>query len=162
MGIAVRSGASHLHQMTSSSCLHIATLAQAYFVCPVEGRAKYCSAQAPGLSDRSRHLRTAVLCSALNRADKVCLHRNCGIKIRRGRDRKKMGGPGPDRDAHRIRLPAHHRTHLLHHVLVLPPPLTHFVFCIYISSVYCDSGCFSVIVSWGEVSVSPVVEVGDQ
>ncbi|CAJ0940776.1 unnamed protein product [Ranitomeya imitator] len=34
--------------MTSSSCLHAAAPAQAYFVCPVEGRAKYCSAQAPG------------------------------------------------------------------------------------------------------------------
>ncbi|CAJ0965145.1 unnamed protein product [Ranitomeya imitator] len=30
----------------TSSCIH--ALAQAYFVCPVEGRAKYCSAQVPG------------------------------------------------------------------------------------------------------------------
>ncbi|CAJ0962744.1 unnamed protein product [Ranitomeya imitator] len=49
---------------------------QAYFVCPIEGRAKYCSAQAPGLSDRSRI-----------------------VKTRRGRHPMKMGGPG--RDAHR-------------------------------------------------------------
>ncbi|CAJ0932262.1 unnamed protein product [Ranitomeya imitator] len=46
---------------------------------------KYCSAQAPGLSDLSRHLRTAVLCSALHRADKVRLRRSCGVKTRRGR-----------------------------------------------------------------------------
>ncbi|CAJ0934796.1 unnamed protein product [Ranitomeya imitator] len=54
MGVAVRSGASHLHRMTSSSCLHAA--APAYFVCPAEGRAKYCSAKVMGLSDLSRHL----------------------------------------------------------------------------------------------------------
>ncbi|CAJ0930854.1 unnamed protein product, partial [Ranitomeya imitator] len=90
------SGASHLLTMTSSSCLHTAALAQVYFVCPVEGRAKYCSAQAPALSDLSRRLRTAVLCSALNRADKV--RRSHSVKIRRERHRKKMGGPGPQRD----------------------------------------------------------------
>ncbi|CAJ0966827.1 unnamed protein product [Ranitomeya imitator] len=61
--------------------------AQAYFVCPVEGRAKYCSAQVIGLSDLSQHLRTAVLCSALNRAAKVRLRRSCGVKTRKGRDR---------------------------------------------------------------------------
>ncbi|CAJ0933022.1 unnamed protein product [Ranitomeya imitator] len=74
---------------------------KAYFVCPVEGRAKYCSAQALGLSDLSRCLRTAVLCSALNRADKVRLCRSRRVKTRRGRHRKKMGGPAPDRNAHR-------------------------------------------------------------
>ncbi|CAJ0930667.1 unnamed protein product [Ranitomeya imitator] len=46
------------------------------FVCPVEGRAKYCSAQALGLSDLSRIVNT-----------------------RRGRPPMKVGGP--DRDAHR-------------------------------------------------------------
>ncbi|CAJ0935872.1 unnamed protein product [Ranitomeya imitator] len=56
--------------------------AQAYFVCPVEGRAKYCSAQAPGLSDLSRRLRTAILCSALNRTKYAC-----AVKTRRGRHR---------------------------------------------------------------------------
>ncbi|CAJ0918711.1 unnamed protein product [Ranitomeya imitator] len=61
--------------------------AQAYFVCPVEGRAKYCSAQAPGLSDLSRHPRTAVLCSALNRADKVHLRQSRSLKTGRGRHR---------------------------------------------------------------------------
>ncbi|CAJ0948878.1 unnamed protein product [Ranitomeya imitator] len=40
--------------MTSSSGLHAADPAQAYFVCPVECSAKYCSAKAPGLSDISR------------------------------------------------------------------------------------------------------------
>ncbi|CAJ0948836.1 unnamed protein product [Ranitomeya imitator] len=44
--------------MTSSSCLHAEALAQAYFVCPVEGRAKYCSAQASG-KDTSGGLSTA-------------------------------------------------------------------------------------------------------
>ncbi|CAJ0968515.1 unnamed protein product [Ranitomeya imitator] len=71
----------------------------AYFVCPVEGRAKYCSAQALGLSDLSRCLHTAVLCSALNRTDKV--RRSRGMKSRRGHHRKKMGSPGLDRDDHR-------------------------------------------------------------
>ncbi|CAJ0923021.1 unnamed protein product [Ranitomeya imitator] len=95
MGVVVCSGASHLHRITSSSCLHAAAPAQMYFVCPVESRAKYCSAQALGLSDLSRRLRTAVLCSVLNRADKVRLRRS--VKTRRGRPLKKMGGPGPDR-----------------------------------------------------------------
>ncbi|CAJ0938604.1 unnamed protein product [Ranitomeya imitator] len=52
------------------------------FVCPVEGRAKYCSAQALGLSDLSR------------------LQRSRSVKTR-GHHCKKMGGPGPDRDTHR-------------------------------------------------------------
>ncbi|CAJ0966529.1 unnamed protein product [Ranitomeya imitator] len=86
--------------MTSSSSLHAAAPAQAYFVFPVEGRAKYCSAQVPGLSDLSRCLRTAVLCSALNREDKVRLRR---VKTRRGPHPMKMGGPGPDRNSHRTR-----------------------------------------------------------
>ncbi|CAJ0939881.1 unnamed protein product [Ranitomeya imitator] len=76
-------------------------LAQAYFVCPVEGRAKYCSAQAAGKVREARRLRIAVLCSALHRADKVRLRRS--LKTRRGRHREKMGGPGPDRNAHRTR-----------------------------------------------------------
>ncbi|CAJ0967117.1 unnamed protein product [Ranitomeya imitator] len=100
MGVAIQSGASHLLTMTSSSCLHAAAPVQAYFVCPVEGRAKYCSAQVLGLSDLSRRLHTAVLCSALNRADKVRLRRSRSVKSRRGRHRMKMGGAGPDRDTH--------------------------------------------------------------
>ncbi|CAJ0947544.1 unnamed protein product [Ranitomeya imitator] len=101
MGFAVRFGASYLHRMTSSSCPHTAAPAKGYFVCPVEARAKYCSAQAPGLSDLYRHLRTAVLCSAHNRAEKVRLRQSRGVNTRRGRHRKKMGGPigpGPQRD----------------------------------------------------------------
>ncbi|CAJ0955657.1 unnamed protein product [Ranitomeya imitator] len=81
--------------MTSSSCLHAAAPAQAYFVCPVESRAKYCSAQAPGKVREARNLRTAVLCSALNRADKVRLRRSCSVKTRRGHHPMKMGVPGP-------------------------------------------------------------------
>ncbi|CAJ0935827.1 unnamed protein product [Ranitomeya imitator] len=100
MGIAVRSGASYLNSMTSSSCIHAAALVQAYFVCPDEGRVNYCSAQVPGKVREAQRLRTAVLCSALNRADKVRWSR--GKKTRRGRHRKKMGGTGPrcpsDRD----------------------------------------------------------------
>ncbi|CAJ0964841.1 unnamed protein product [Ranitomeya imitator] len=63
-------------------------------LCPVEGSVKYCSAQALGLSDLSRRLRTAVLCSALSRADKV--RRSRSVKTR-GHDRMKMRsvGPGP-------------------------------------------------------------------
>ncbi|CAJ0933429.1 unnamed protein product [Ranitomeya imitator] len=38
-------------------------------ICPVECSVKYCSAQAPSLSDLSQGLRTAVLCSALSRAE---------------------------------------------------------------------------------------------
>ncbi|CAJ0922945.1 unnamed protein product [Ranitomeya imitator] len=83
----------------SSSCLHAVAPAQAYFVCPVEGRAKYCSAQALGLSDLSRHLRTAVLCSALNRTDKVRLRWSRSVKTSGGRHLMKMGGSG-----HRDRL----------------------------------------------------------
>ncbi|CAJ0929938.1 unnamed protein product [Ranitomeya imitator] len=101
MGFAVRYGAPHLLTMTSSSCLYAAAPAQAYFVCPVEGRAKYCSVQASGLSDLSRHLRTAVLCSALNSADKVRLFRSCSVKTRRGHHHKKMGCPGPRRPSDR-------------------------------------------------------------
>ncbi|CAJ0920914.1 unnamed protein product [Ranitomeya imitator] len=74
----VRSGASHLHSMTSSSGLHAAAPVQAYFVCPVEGRAKYCSAQAP------------------ERADKVRLRRSRGMKSRRGRHGMNIGGAGAD------------------------------------------------------------------
>ncbi|CAJ0942900.1 unnamed protein product [Ranitomeya imitator] len=48
-------------------------------LCPVEGKAKYCSAQALGLSDLSRGLRTAVLCSALNRGK---VHRSRSVKRR--------------------------------------------------------------------------------
>ncbi|CAJ0956133.1 unnamed protein product, partial [Ranitomeya imitator] len=76
MDVAVRSSASYLHQMTSSSCLHAAAPAQVYFVCPVEGRAK---------------------------ADKVHLRRSRSVKTRRGRHRKKMGGPGPRRPSYRDR-----------------------------------------------------------
>ncbi|CAJ0934893.1 unnamed protein product [Ranitomeya imitator] len=36
-----------------------------------------------------------------NKADKVCLHWSLSVKTRRGRHRKKMGGPGPDCDTHR-------------------------------------------------------------
>ncbi|CAJ0936609.1 unnamed protein product [Ranitomeya imitator] len=77
-------------------------LAQAYLVCPVEGRAKYCSAQAQRKVRVARRMRTAVLCTTLNRADKVRLRRS--RKTRRGRHPMKMGGPGPDRDAHRTGL----------------------------------------------------------
>ncbi|CAJ0963219.1 unnamed protein product [Ranitomeya imitator] len=80
--------------MKSSSGLHAAAPAQAYFVCPVEGRAKYCSAQAPGLSDLFGAFRTVVLSSALNRADKVRLRQSRGVKTRRGRHGMKMGGAG--------------------------------------------------------------------
>ncbi|CAJ0929972.1 unnamed protein product [Ranitomeya imitator] len=79
----------------TSSCHH--ALAQAYLVFPVEGRAKYCSVQALSLSDLFWRLRTAVLCSALNRADKVRLCRSSSVKTKRGHHRKKMGGPGPRR-----------------------------------------------------------------
>ncbi|CAJ0939672.1 unnamed protein product [Ranitomeya imitator] len=81
-----------------SCCLALAApaLVQAYFVCPVEGRAKYCSAQALGLSDLSRCLRIAVLCSALNRADKVRLRRSHGVKTRRGHHGMKIGGARAD------------------------------------------------------------------
>ncbi|CAJ0965646.1 unnamed protein product [Ranitomeya imitator] len=88
----VHPGASHLHSMTSSSGLHAVALAQAYFVCPVEGRAKYCSAQAPGLSDLSG----ACALQYFNRADKVPLHPSRGVKTRRGRHGMKMGGAGAD------------------------------------------------------------------
>ncbi|CAJ0966313.1 unnamed protein product [Ranitomeya imitator] len=81
--------------MTSSSCIHAAAPAQAYFVCPVEGRAKYCSAQVPGKVREARRLRTAVLCSALNRADKVRLRWSRSVKTRRGHHRMKIGSPGP-------------------------------------------------------------------
>ncbi|CAJ0945989.1 unnamed protein product, partial [Ranitomeya imitator] len=84
---ASRFGASHLLTMTSSSCIHAAAPAQAYFVCPVEGRAKYCSVQVLGLSDLSRRLRIAVLCSALNRADKVHLRQSRSVTTRRGHHR---------------------------------------------------------------------------
>ncbi|CAJ0942892.1 unnamed protein product, partial [Ranitomeya imitator] len=87
---------------TDDQHVHIYVKTPAYFVFPVEGRAKYCSAQALGLSDLSRHLSIAVLYSALNRADKVHLRRSRSMKTRRGRHRKKMRGPGPDHDAHRI------------------------------------------------------------
>ncbi|CAJ0942837.1 unnamed protein product [Ranitomeya imitator] len=40
------------------------------------------------------------------RTDKVCLCRSRSVKRRRGRHRKKMGSPGPDRNAHRIGPPA--------------------------------------------------------
>ncbi|CAJ0941203.1 unnamed protein product [Ranitomeya imitator] len=39
----------------------------------------------------------------LSRAEKVCLRRSRSVKTRRGRHRKKMGGPGPDNNAHRTR-----------------------------------------------------------
>ncbi|CAJ0950635.1 unnamed protein product [Ranitomeya imitator] len=74
---------------------------QAYFVFPVEGRAKYCSAQAPGKVREAQRLRTAVLYAALNRADKV--RRSRSVNTRRGRHRKKMGGPGPRRPSDRDR-----------------------------------------------------------
>ncbi|CAJ0958622.1 unnamed protein product [Ranitomeya imitator] len=72
-------------------------LVQAYFFWPVEGSVKYCSAQALGLSDLS--LRTAVLCSALNRANQyACAGGAAGNKeedviVRRWE--------APDHDAHR-------------------------------------------------------------
>ncbi|CAJ0921308.1 unnamed protein product [Ranitomeya imitator] len=94
MGVAVPSGVSLLHTMTSS-LLPVAAPAQAYFVCPVEGRAKYCSVQVPGKVREAQRLRTAILCSALNRADKVRLRRSRDRKKRRGRHRMKMGGAGP-------------------------------------------------------------------
>ncbi|CAJ0932596.1 unnamed protein product [Ranitomeya imitator] len=74
----VRNSAFYLHSMTSSSGLHAVAPAQAYFVCPVEGRAKYCSAQAP------------------ERADKVRLRQSRSVKIRRGRHGMKIGGAGAD------------------------------------------------------------------
>ncbi|CAJ0964499.1 unnamed protein product [Ranitomeya imitator] len=46
-------------------------------------------------------LRTAVLCCALNRADKVRMRRSRSVKTRRGRHRKKMGGPRPQRPSDR-------------------------------------------------------------
>ncbi|CAJ0956457.1 unnamed protein product [Ranitomeya imitator] len=92
--------------MTSSSYLPAAALAQAYFVFPVEGRAKYCSAQVSGKVREAQRPHTAVLCSALNRPDKVRLCQSRGRKTRRGRYCMKMGGPGPDRDAHRTRTAA--------------------------------------------------------
>ncbi|CAJ0966038.1 unnamed protein product [Ranitomeya imitator] len=98
---ASRSGASHLHRMTSSSYVHTAAPAQAYFFCPVEGRAKYSSAQAPGKVREVRRLRTSVLCSALNLADKVHLHRSRSVKTRRGRHPMKIGGPRPRRPSDR-------------------------------------------------------------
>ncbi|CAJ0956851.1 unnamed protein product [Ranitomeya imitator] len=61
--------------MTSSSCLYAEP--QAYFV------------------REARRLRTAVLCSALNRADKVCLRHS--QKTRGGCHPMKMGGPSLDR-----------------------------------------------------------------
>ncbi|CAJ0949098.1 unnamed protein product [Ranitomeya imitator] len=88
-------GAKHLAWMLHS--------AQAYFACPVEVRAKYCSAQALGLSDLSR--RTAVLCSAFNREDKVRLRRSRSVKTRRGRPPMKMGGPGLQRPSDRTACP---------------------------------------------------------
>ncbi|CAJ0940310.1 unnamed protein product [Ranitomeya imitator] len=90
-GVAVRPGASYLLTMTSSSCSHAAAPPQADFVCPVEGRAKYCSMQALGQVREAQRLRIAVLCSALNRADKVSLCRSRSVNTRRGRHRKKMG-----------------------------------------------------------------------
>ncbi|CAJ0946212.1 unnamed protein product [Ranitomeya imitator] len=39
---------------------------------------------------------------APTKADKVRLHRSRSVKTRRGHHRKKMGGSGPDRDAHRF------------------------------------------------------------
>ncbi|CAJ0933361.1 unnamed protein product [Ranitomeya imitator] len=81
--------------MRSSSGLHAAAPAQAYFVCPSGGRAKYCSAQVPVKVREAQHLRTAVLCSALNRADKVCLRWSRIVKTRRGPHLMKMGGAGP-------------------------------------------------------------------
>ncbi|CAJ0940173.1 unnamed protein product [Ranitomeya imitator] len=97
MGVTVRFSASHLLTMTSSSCLHAAAPVQAYFVCPVESRAKYCSAQVPGKVREAQRLRTAVLCSALNKV-RLCPSR---IKTRRRHHLMKIGGAGPDRDAHR-------------------------------------------------------------
>ncbi|CAJ0965064.1 unnamed protein product [Ranitomeya imitator] len=85
MDVAVWSSVSHFLTMTSSSCLHAQV--QAYFVCPAEGRAKYCSAQAPGKIREARRLRTAVLSSALNREDKVRLRQSRSVKTRRGRHR---------------------------------------------------------------------------
>ncbi|CAJ0952218.1 unnamed protein product [Ranitomeya imitator] len=92
-----------LHRSLECSWCLAQSERHAYFVCPVEGRAKHCSAQAPGLSELSRHLPTGVLCSALNRADKVRLRRSHShsMKTRRRRHRKKIGGPGPDRYTHR-------------------------------------------------------------
>ncbi|CAJ0929988.1 unnamed protein product [Ranitomeya imitator] len=54
----------------------------------------------------ARRLRTAVLCSALNRADKVRLHWSRSVNTRRGRHLMKMGGTGPECDAHRTRTAA--------------------------------------------------------
>ncbi|CAJ0948064.1 unnamed protein product [Ranitomeya imitator] len=54
---ASRSGAFHLLMMTSSSCLHAAAPAQGYFVCHVEGRAKYCSAKVSGKAHAYRLLK---------------------------------------------------------------------------------------------------------
>ncbi|CAJ0965905.1 unnamed protein product [Ranitomeya imitator] len=71
---------------------------KAYFVCPVEGRAKYYSALAPGKVREGRC--AAVLCSALNRADKVRLRQSRSVKTRRGRHLMKIGGAGPDRNTH--------------------------------------------------------------
>ncbi|CAJ0930605.1 unnamed protein product [Ranitomeya imitator] len=88
----------------SSSGLHAAALAQAYFICHVKGRAKYCSAQAHGKVREAQRLRTAVLCSALNMADKVRLRRSRGRETRRECHRKKMGGPGPRRPSYRTAL----------------------------------------------------------
>ncbi|CAJ0958612.1 unnamed protein product [Ranitomeya imitator] len=68
---------------------------------PVEGRAKYCSAQAPGKVREAHRLSTPVLCSALNRADKVRLHRSRSVKTRRGHHLMKNGGAGPNHNIHR-------------------------------------------------------------
>ncbi|CAJ0947865.1 unnamed protein product [Ranitomeya imitator] len=124
MGVAVRSSASHLLSMTSSSCIHAAAPTQAYFVSPVEGRAKYCSAQALRKVREARRMRTAVLCSSLNRGDKVRLRRSCSVKTRGERHPKKMGGPGPrhpsDRDRPWVGFDPHHHMR----VSGIPPNLT--------------------------------------
>ncbi|CAJ0932788.1 unnamed protein product, partial [Ranitomeya imitator] len=56
---------------------------------PVRGLPSY-NDEALGLSDLSRSLHTAVLCSALNRTDKVRLRRSRSMNTRRGRHHKKM------------------------------------------------------------------------
>ncbi|CAJ0924288.1 unnamed protein product, partial [Ranitomeya imitator] len=79
---------------------------QGILICPVEGRAKYCSVQALGLSDPSRHLRTAVLYAALNRAENYA----CAGAATEARKRTSSHEDGTCRtrtcDAHRTRTAA--------------------------------------------------------
>ncbi|CAJ0932816.1 unnamed protein product [Ranitomeya imitator] len=92
----VQNSASHLHSMTSPSGLHTAAPAQAYFVCPVEGRGKYCSAQAPERSERPGACALQYFALPSTGKSTVRLRRSGAMKTRRGRPLMKMGGAGAD------------------------------------------------------------------